>query len=85
MKQIKKARRQRYVMFLFAPGFECDDPVMNKLLREHEAEADRQGAEFWNYGKVQSDRAWYSKTSKGYLDSSIDAHTTEVTHVWRPW
>jgi hypothetical protein len=59
-----------------------DDPVENKLLRSHEAEADKQGAEFWNYGKGTAENEIYSKKSKGHLVSCINPNTMEVRHQW---
>jgi hypothetical protein len=73
------------ITFLIAPGACPDDPVAAKLLQEHEAEAARQGAEFWNYGWVLSDDAVSSKTSKGFLFSQIDPETMDVTHTWETY
>jgi hypothetical protein len=52
------------------------------LYRQHEAEAARQNAEFYNLGWVQTDFDVCSKTSKGYLVSEVDPDTVEVTHNW---
>ena len=71
-----------YVTFFMGPGVSTDDPVENKLLRSHEAEADKQGAEFWNYGKGLAKNEIYSKTSRGHLESWIDPKTMEVRHRW---
>jgi hypothetical protein len=73
------------ITFLIAPGACPDDPAAAKLLREHEAEAARQGAEFWNYGNCLDKDAVSSKTSKGYLVSQIDPETMEVTHTWETY
>jgi len=69
-----------YVVFYTAPGAEAGDPVEDKLLRSHEAEAEKQGAQFWNYGKVIGENEIYSKTSKGNLESQINPKTMQVTH-----
>jgi Protein of unknown function (DUF2695) len=70
------------VTFLIAPGACPEDPAQERLLREHEAEADRRGAEFWNYGWGQSDYGLASKTTAGVLASQINPETMEVTHTW---
>jgi hypothetical protein len=73
------------ITFLIAPGACPDDPAEEKLLREHEAEAARQGAEFSNYGWGQSDYGLASKTTAGVLDSQINPETMEVTHTWETY
>ena len=73
---------EAYVTFFMGPGVSTDDPVENKLLRSHEAEADKQGAEFWNYGKGTAENEIYSKKSKGHLVSCINPNTMEVRHQW---
>jgi hypothetical protein len=70
------------ITFLITPGAECGDPVETKLLREHEAEASRRRATFWNYAKCLYDYGIHSKTSRGHLASSIDPKTNEVRHHW---
>ena len=70
------------VTFYMAPGVPTDDPVENKLLRSHEAEANKQGAEFWNYGKGLAKNEIYSKTSRGHLESRINPNTMQVSHRW---
>ena len=70
------------ITFLMGPGACPDDPAEEKLLREHEAEADRHGAEFWNYGAFLGHYALSSKTSNGYLYSKIDPAKMKVTHYW---
>ena len=44
------------VTFYMAPDVPTDDPLENKLLRSHEAEANKQGAEFQNYGAFSGER-----------------------------
>jgi hypothetical protein len=58
--------------------------VSDRLWNEHELEAERLGAEFYNYGWYQSETDACSKTSKGYLSSTIDPATMQVTHQWKP-
>ena len=67
-----------YVVFYTAPGAEAGDPVEDKLLRSHEAEAEKQGAEFWNCGKYTEENFIYSKTSKDHLESQINPKTMQV-------
>src|SRR5262245_6446336 len=64
---------------------EQTDPVKSKLYEEQEAEAERQGAEFYNFGKGTTDCSVYSKTSKGHLVSDIDSRTMQVTHRWQSY
>jgi len=74
------------MLFLMGPGCDLDDPVADRLLREHEAEAARHGAEFGNYGCFQGlPYEFESKTSKGRLYSRIDPDRMEVTHTWTPY
>jgi hypothetical protein len=56
-----------------------------KLLDEHEAEAERHGAEFYNFGWGNGDNFICSKTSKGVLTTTIDRKTMEVPHSWKSW
>jgi hypothetical protein len=63
--------------------FLSDDEA--KLLDEHEAEAERKGAEFYNFGKVTGEDYIHSKTSKGRLTTTIDRKTMEVSHSWKSW
>jgi hypothetical protein len=58
------------------------DPVNDKLWAEHDAEAERLGVEFYNYGWGQGGHHVQSKTSRGYLSSNIDPTTLEVTHYF---
>ena len=71
-----------HVVFYTAPGASTGNPVEDKMLRSHEAEADKQGAEFWNYGNVIGENEIYSKTSKGNLETCIDPRTMQVSHCW---
>jgi hypothetical protein len=64
------------ITFLFAP----DPDEKNPLLRAHNAEAERVGAEFGNYGKYTDDESICSKTTKGYLTSIMKG--SEIHHVW---
>jgi hypothetical protein len=73
-----------YVVFYTAPGAEAGDPVEDKLLRSHEAEAEKQGAEL-NYGWSTGDNAICSKTAKGILESNINPKTMQVRHFWTLW
>jgi len=59
--------------------------VRLKLLDEHGREAERQGAEFYNFGWVINEHSIMSKTSRGYLDSEINPDTMLVTHQWRAY
>jgi hypothetical protein len=61
-------------------------PTLDKLCKGRlEAEAERQGAEFYNFGKGTTDCSVYSKTSKGHLVSDIDSRTMQVTHRWQSY
>ena len=71
-----------YVIFYTAPGVETGDPVEDKLLRSHEAEAGKQRARFGNYGWVTGDNIITSKTTRGKLTSWIDPKTMTVEHEW---
>lgn len=64
-------------------GFDASVDPMEKLIDEHEKEAKRKRAEIYNFGSGQSDTAIGSKTSKGWLESSIDPKTLRVTHNWQ--
>jgi hypothetical protein len=59
--------------------------VRLKLLDEHGREAEKQGAEFCNFGWVIDGHSIMSKTSLGYFDSEINPDTMMVTHQWRPY
>jgi hypothetical protein len=78
----KTKMNEGYVTFFMGPGVSTDDPVENKLLRSHEAEANKQEAEFWNYGNGLAKNEIYSKTSRGHLESRIDPNTRQVSHRW---
>jgi hypothetical protein len=58
---------------------ECEDV---RLWQAHEAEAQREGAEFYNYGWSTSPGGICSKTSAGRLESWISA-TGQILHEWR--
>ncbi len=59
-----------------------DNKLQDKLLTEHDKEAKRHHAEFYNYGAGQGWFEFYSKTSEGGLESHIDPQTGVVTHEW---
>jgi hypothetical protein len=71
------------VKFYIAPGASADSPEEDKMLRGHEAEAARHGAEFYNYGKALAQNSICSKTSIGILTSCIDPATMTVSHHWK--
>jgi hypothetical protein len=73
------------ITFLMGPGACPDDPAAERLLREHEAEAERLGVEFTNYGWGTSDYGIASKTTKGILSSQIDPETMNVIHRWETY
>jgi len=56
-----------------------------KLLDEHGREAERQGAEFHEFGWITNEHSIMSKTSRGNLESEINRDTMSVTHHWRPY
>jgi hypothetical protein len=58
------------------------DGPMPKLIDEHNAEAERIGAEFYNFGWCTEENCITSKTSKGILSSTIDPETGEIWHDW---
>jgi hypothetical protein len=64
------------VVFYFAPDPDETDPLM----KAHNEEAKREGAEFWNYVKCQGDGEIMSKTNKGYLTSIMKGG--KVRHHW---
>jgi hypothetical protein len=59
------------------------DLAEDALLRSHEAEAVRVGAEFYNFGWGQDEHCICSKTTHGKLSSWIDPTTMQVSHEWR--
>jgi hypothetical protein len=59
-------------------------PEVAKLWQEHEAEADRKGVEFFNYGWSTADDGICSKTSAGYLETSI-LPGGQIVHRWQPY
>jgi hypothetical protein len=72
-------------LFFIAPGAVTDNPVLNALLRSHEDEANKHGAEFRNYGQHTDKHLIQSKTNKARLCSWINPVTMEVTHKWEPY
>ena len=62
------------------------DPNVLKALDAHEKEANRLGAEFYNFGWSSGDYGdWFviaSKTSRGRFSTSRHAETGEVEHLW---
>jgi hypothetical protein len=76
-----------FVTFYIAPVDPAliDDPVERMLIDEHQKECERRGAEFTNFGKSQSDRVFFSKTTEGKLTSVIDPDTKKVSHFWEDY
>jgi hypothetical protein len=58
------------------------DPVQDKLLQAHDEEAARLGVEFTNFGWAIDEYGIASKTTKGILESDINANTMQVSHAW---
>lgn len=52
------------------------------LYKEHDREAARKRAEFFNQGWASGDYFIHSKTDKGKLYTEIDPDTLEVLHDW---
>jgi hypothetical protein len=69
-------------VFYMAPGAITGGPVEDKMLREHESEAKKRGARFYNYGWVLGRNRICSKTTHGYLTTCIDPTTMRVRHEW---
>jgi len=61
------------------------DLVRDKLCQAHEAEAEKRGTEFWNYGCGSAEHRIESKTDKAKLYSTINPTTLVVTHEWEPY
>jgi hypothetical protein len=65
-----------------------NDPTANdvKAVEAHEEEANRLGAEFYNFGWSSGDYGdWFvitSKTPRGKFSTSRHAKTGEIEHVW---
>jgi hypothetical protein len=59
--------------------------TMSKLLESHEAEAENQQAEFYNFGQATDENYIESKTSKGRLLTTVDPKTMLITHEWRTY
>jgi hypothetical protein len=66
------------VVFYLAPDPDEKDP----LLRAHNEEAEKQGAEFWNYVNYQDDGEIMSKTNR--VITSI-MKGGKVRHHWEPY
>jgi hypothetical protein len=73
---------QGNIVFYCAPGASSEDPIIDKMLRAHEAEARKQRARFHNYGWGQGENGICSKTSKGKLSTTINRETMHVSHEW---
>ena len=73
------------IKFYVAPGASGESPEEDKLLRAQEAEAEKYGAEFYNYGWGTDTNCIESKTERGILESRIDPSTMEVSHCWILW
>jgi hypothetical protein len=67
-------------VFYVAPS-----PDHPEFVQQHQAEAERQGAEFYNFGASSGDDWIGSKTSKGWLHTDIDRDTGKVSHHWEPF
>jgi hypothetical protein len=74
---MRKPNEHEYVMtFLIGPVE--GDPLCNA----HVAEAERQGAEFYNFGWFQDDDCLCSKTDKGILSTEWN-DVAGWRHQWR--
>jgi len=73
---------QGNIVFYCAPGASSEDPIIDKMLRAHEAEARKQRARFDNYAWCQGENGICSKTSKGKLSTTINRETMHVSHEW---
>jgi hypothetical protein len=60
--------------------------AFSNVCQRHQEEADRVGAEIYNFGWVSSFSPTgadiFSKTSHGYLDTTWNRETDEVKHRW---
>jgi hypothetical protein len=56
------------------------DPAQQALWEAHEKEAERAGAEFWNFGWGETEGSIASKTSRGVLTTTLWG--TEYRHDW---
>jgi hypothetical protein len=74
-----------FYFFPMGPGATTEDGVMNALWRAHDQEAQRLRAEFYNYGACTDDTFILSKTSRGYLETSVNPRTKEVSHRLTPY
>lgn len=80
---MSESKTQDVVVFPIEQGAsECfaDDDPTGILWRAHTKEGSRRGAEFYNYGWVTGGDVILSKTSVGYLESTIDQATMKITH-----
>jgi hypothetical protein len=57
-------------------------PVDHPMSRAHEAEAERCGAKFYNFGWSLGEDAISSRTDKGVLSTVWDAQAEQWHHVW---
>ena len=55
------------------------------MLKAHEAEAAKHGAEFYNFGWHSGQNCICSKTEKGILETRIHPATMKVRHHWTSW
>jgi hypothetical protein len=81
-KKLKVTNKLKEVTCPHCKELEKHQIIQEKLLGEHEKEAKRNRAEFYNFGAGVGDYGIYSKTSKGGLESEIDPVTLRVTHEW---
>src|SRR5262249_41007269 len=70
------------IAFYIAPGASGASPAEEKLLREHESEADDRGAEFYNYGWSSGGHWVCSKNAQGYFESRINPKNKRGRHSW---
>jgi hypothetical protein len=76
---IMRKDREDTMVFLIAPDPDEKDP----LLKAHNTEAERMGAEFGNYGAHTGEGVILSKTTLGRL-TSIEKNG-EVRHYWEEY
>jgi hypothetical protein len=76
-----------FVTFYIAPvdPSTINDPIERMLLDEHQKECERRGGEFTNFGALQGNTEFFSKTTKGKLFSEIDPVTKKVSHFWEDY
>src|SRR5262249_61213429 len=73
-------RMTMFCKFYICPGVSGDSPEEEKLLREHESEANDRGAEFYNYGWASGEHWIWSKTGHGFLGARIHPKNNAGTH-----